>query len=139
MAALRRRTRPAKTVERYDPHWARTPGGRYHRLAHLDVEDCNLVGQSGIFVCWHAGVQPTWVYVGRADDLAAAIAAIAEDERIVSYEAHGGLFITWACVRGEYCEGMVLYLTRALNPLVRDFVDPDDEDAFPIPVRSPGA
>ncbi len=137
-AARPRSRRPAPVVQRYDPHWARTPSGRFHRLAHLDPDEHDLAGQVGLFVCWHAGVSPAWVYVGWSTDLAEAIASLAGDERITVHEVNGGLFVTWAHVRSEYCAGMVDHLTRTLRPLIANPAIKNGEE-FPIPVRPPGA
>ena len=108
----------------FNPNWARSPRGLFFRLIHLDPEEEGLSGVGGIFVVWHAGVRPRWVYVSATDDLAAAIHRLADDADVMSYEVNGGLFVSWALVRPEYRSGAVAYLTGRLRPAIGSDVHP---------------
>lgn len=121
--------------ERYDPAWVRTPRGRYFRLVHLDPEAEDLSGAGGVLVVWHAGLWPAWVYVAAASDLARALHHLADDDDIMSYEANGGLYVTWSFLRPEYRDGVVAYLVERLRPKV--LPNPAAANAVPIPVLSP--
>ncbi len=123
---------------RFDPNWARSASGRYQRLVFLEPDRVGLAGESGIFVIWHAGVAPAWIYVDHASDLGEALLAAMADPVIMSYEANGGLFVTWAGIAPDYCEGMVCHLARALRPVIKPRSCNLDE-AFPIPVVAPGS
>lgn len=125
------------SAPRYDPQWARTATGKFHRLPHLDPEAEQLASTSGVFVIWHAGVRPAWVYVDHSSNLAQALHAAAADETIMSYEANGGLYVTWARIPADHHEGVTAHLTATLRPRVPPRAALPD-DAFPIPVLAPG-
>ncbi len=74
-----------------DVDWVRNSRGKFHRLLHLDTTSEGLKGLSGVYVIWHSGVKPGWVYVGRADNLASALDAAQDNEDIDEYEINGGL------------------------------------------------
>ena len=99
-----------------DPEWVRNKRGKFHRLTHLDTTAEGLTGASGVYVIWHSGVKPGWVYVGRSDNLAAAIDAAVDDGDIMSYEINGGLFVTWSPVLKNMQNGVVRFLTDTMKP-----------------------
>jgi len=111
---------PAYEGPPLDPEWVRNARGKFYRLSMLDTVAEGLKGLSGVFVIWHSGVKPQWVYVGHSDDLASAIDAAAEDEDIGSYEINGGLFVTWSPVRKERQPGVVKFLHEAMKPAVQN-------------------
>jgi hypothetical protein len=120
-----------------DPHWQRSRVGRFHRLVYLYPEDEDLAGVSAVYVMWHGGSQPEWVFVGHTDDLAQALNAHADDPALTAYDTRGGLFVTWALIRDEYQPGVVRYLTAELKPVVENSKLPGD-DVQPIAVLLPG-
>ena len=122
--------------DRPDPKWARTSTGFYHRLVNIDPEASGLKGTSGVYVVWHTGARPTWLYVGRSEDLATTFYGLADDQDIMTYEIHGGVYATWALIRPEFQSGVVGYLNRSLRPKIKN---PDHVDlvADPVPVRPP--
>ena len=124
---------PAFTVPQ-DPQWARSPKGGSFNFMRLDPEEYDLAKASGVFVIWHGGVKPEWLYVGRSDDLASALHALGDNEDILSYENRGGVFVTWAFVKNDFQDGVVFYLTDLLKPLVEN---PGVKKATPIPVTTP--
>lgn len=97
-------------------------------------------GLGGVYVVWHKGVRPEWVYVGATDDLAQALARALDDDEIFAYEPRGGLWCTWALIRPEYRNGAVAYLRRLLNPVVDPRAgDELDLDAVqPVAIQPPG-
>jgi hypothetical protein len=94
----------------------------------------------GVYVVWHGGIRPQWVFVGESPSLGRAIDAVANDRDILQYQTHGGLFVSWAIVKEDWRRGIVLYLTRALKPLVANPRAPAGETEYtkPIPVLVPG-
>ena len=124
-------------AEARDPKWARSPAGKYHRFVLLDPTQAGLKGVSAVFVMWHSGVRPRWVYVGRTTDLAASLEIIPDNDDIMQYEVNGGLFITWSLVREEMQPGVVRYLSAALEPRVANSERPGKR-VTPIPVLVPG-
>jgi hypothetical protein len=103
-----------------DPQWARSPTGRFHRFIHLDPEERGLSGVTGVFVLWHGGVKPEWVYVAKAKDLAAALHEVAKDEDVMYYEVRGGLFVTWSPILPQYQDGVVRFLAESLKPVIEN-------------------
>jgi hypothetical protein len=123
-----------------DPSWVRTEKGRFFRLLDLDPAQAGIAGVGGVFVIWHRGIRPEWVYAGASDDLGEALTKAAEDEEILSYEVHGGLSCTWAPIRKEYRPGVVRYLREVLRTVVsaRAGDGIDETSVEPIAVKSPG-
>ena len=101
-----------------DPGWARTEKGGFHRLEDLDPEDLGLMGQGGVFIIWHGGVRPAFVYAGAATDLARALHRVGDDDRVMGFSVNGGLFVTWAPVVPKYRPGAAKFLQRTLKPEV---------------------
>lgn len=121
-----------------DPIWARDSRGRFHRFLPLDPEEEGLNGKGGVFVIWHAGMQPAWVYVGQSEDLAGTLHMVGNDKDILSFEVNGGLFVTWSFVLKEFRNGVVRYLEETLHPLVPTQNDWPQETQ-PVAVFSPGS
>lgn len=120
-----------------DPNWAKTPSGKYHRLAHLDPDDGGLKGAPAVFVIWHSGVRPRWVYVGGTANLAASLERVLGNDDIMQYEVNGGLFITWSGIREKMQPGVIHYLDSVLEPLVASPERPAKR-VTPVPVLIPG-
>ncbi len=123
-------------VDAPDPRWVRSATGRFHRLVHLDPEAEGLKGVHGVYVVWHSGVKPMWVFIGKSKSLADTFHDLGDDQDIMSYEIHGGLFVTWAPIRDEFQDGVVRYLNLNLKPLVRNPALPG-ADVEPIAVMPP--
>lgn len=120
-------------TEPLDPQWARPPKGGYFRFVHLDPEEYDLEKASGVYVIWHGGVRPEWLYVGCTDDLASALFAAGDNDDIMEQEVRGGLFVTWAFVKKEFQGGVVKYLVDVLKPVVGSAGAKGD----PVPVITP--
>lgn len=120
-----------------DPQWAKSPAGRFHRFVHLDPEEAGLSGVSGVFVIWHGGVHPEWVYLGKSRNLASTLHKLGNNQDIMGYEVNGWLFVSWALIRDKHQDGVVKYLVAAMKPKVENREAPGDK-AIPIPVLAPG-
>ena len=120
-----------------DPKWSRTASGHFRRFINLDPEAEGLTRASGVFVIWHGGLRPRWVHVGRSDNLAATFHRLADNDDVMGYEVHGGLYVTWALIRREFQGGVAKYLNQAMKPLIEnpDALAADDN---PIAVIFPG-
>jgi hypothetical protein len=123
-----------------DPAWAKSPKGHFFRLSRLEPDQVAQPGQGGVYVIWHKGVKPEWVYVGAADDLAQALMRSIDEEDIFSYEPRGGLWCSWSLIRPEFRDGVVLYLRGLLKPVIepKPGDEVDEEKVSPIPVLAPG-
>ncbi|MDP6603343.1 MAG: hypothetical protein QGG17_04005 [Rhodospirillales bacterium] len=121
-----------------DPKWGRNAARRFHRLVKLESTATGLAGRSGVFVAWHAGVQPRWVYVGRTPDLARAMRDLVHNAEVAAFEARGGVFVTWSFVSDEFQDGVVLFLTDLLEPLVANR-RVRRKGVTPMPVQPPAS
>ncbi|MGB0670531.1 MAG: hypothetical protein ACPGNT_03475 [Rhodospirillales bacterium] len=103
-----------------DIAWALNPRGRFWRLTHLDPEEVGLGGAAGVYVIWHGGVKPRWVFIDRTQNIASALHAAGENDDIMQWEVNGRLFVSWALVKDQYQAGVAAYLNRTLKPLVEN-------------------
>ncbi len=129
--------KPTAPAEPEDPKWARSPSGHFRRFINFDPEEEGLSGKGGVFVVWHGGLRPRWVYAGASADLARALHELADEDEVMAFEVNGGLFLTWAGIRQEYRNGVVKFLNEAMDPLVENPAAFVGDDA-PIPVVFPG-
>ncbi len=136
MAFFKKKKVQIPTGPPQDPKWARSPAGHFYRLIKIKPEA--LKGQSGVYVVWHAGIKPEWVFVGHDDDLESAFENIIANKEIMDLEIRGGLYASWAIIRREFQAGVVRYLIDNLKPLVQNPNAPAKTETV-IPVISPGA
>lgn len=116
----RKKDKPAKGYDGppIDPEWARNRNGKFFRLIHFDPVVEGLRGIGGVFVVWHSGVKPRWVYVAMANDLAPAMEAVMDRDDIMEYDINGGLFITWSPIKDKFRPGVLRYLHENMDTLV---------------------
>ncbi len=115
-----------------DVEWVRNRNGKFHRLIHLDTLVEGLSGIGGVYVIWHSGVKPKWVYIDKAADLAGAIDAALDNNEIMDYEKHGGLFVTWSPIKPEFRGGVLRYLHDNMDPEVPN---PDAKNLKDDPIK----
>ncbi len=123
--------------DRTNPHWAKTPAGKFHRLLFTDPQKLGLSAQSGIIVLWHGGLRPRWIFVDKSKDIASDLDRYLDDDEIMSYDNRGGVFASWAMVRPEYQDGVLKYLLESMSPLI-DHPKPPGKKVEALPVLSPG-
>lgn len=119
--------------------WEHDEYGHYPRLLTLRPDQAGLDGEGGVYVLWHWGNHPEWIYVGASDDLEQSLQFARDTETILTFEPQGGIFVTWAFFKEEYRSGVVNYLRGELLPKV-ELVLPHDRlnpMADPIPVTRP--
>jgi len=120
-----------------DPQWATASGGGYFRLVGLDPEAMGLSGASGIFIVWHGGARPGWVYAAKSQDMEKALFELSENKDVMYFNSRGRLFVSWALIRPEYQDGVLRHLADTLDLQVENPSMPGDKVA-PIPVFPPG-
>lgn len=103
-----------------DVNWSRNEKGKFRRLAMMEVSKENLHGTKAIYVLWHGGMKPGWVYVGMADDLAMDLTDARQNREIMDYDTRGGLFVTWATFPDEMMPGIFAFLNDVLAPEMRN-------------------
>lgn len=115
-----KKKKPTKAYEgpALDPKWARNKRGKFSRLLHLNTLGEGLAGLSGVYVIWHSGVKPGWVYVGKSADLARTLDEALDNDEIMEYEKNGGLFVTWSPIVEKSQDGVLRFLVETMQPKV---------------------
>ena len=117
--------------------WIRSPKNKFYNFLNLEPEEVGLKGVSGVYVIWHGGLRPEWIYIGQTDDLAQAFENLRGNDEVMEFQGHGSLFVTWSEIRQEFQAGVVQYLNNILKPIVAN-PEPPDKDETPIAVYPPG-
>ncbi|MEQ8665523.1 MAG: hypothetical protein RIC16_07340 [Rhodospirillales bacterium] len=125
-----------------DIHWVRNNKGRFHNIIRLDTVSEGLRDRGGVYVLFHGGIKPEWLYVGFSSDLGRQIDPLIDDPRLEEYYNRGGVYVTWAFVADEFRHGIVRYMTEKLKPLLdnpaaRPLCKGPDR-VVPIAVYAPG-
>lgn len=119
-----------------DPEWRKGPRGGFNRLFDVDLDYFALEGKGGVYVLWHKGVQPAWVYIGFTDSLIAALDTAKDNPEFRQYDVNGGLYYSWSPILPEMRYGVVAYLRENLEPLYENLpgeaLPEEDEDGDPI-------
>lgn len=123
-------------TEPVDPNWVNTPTGGFYSFLELDPEEMGLENIGGVYVIWHAGVKPEWVYAGHGANLASEFHNAGNNKDITYYEKNGGLFVAWAPVKDMYRPGVVKFLEESFKTLVAN-PDAYTEKTRPVPVIPP--
>ena len=128
------------TTAPIDPKWARSPSGAFYQLLDVDPDELKIRGVGGVYVVWHGGIRPEWIYAGESPNLGRVLDTLIDNDEITQYKTHGGLFVTWSTVKEEFRRGVLLHLTRALKPKVVNPRAPTEETEHtkPIAVLVPG-
>ncbi len=119
-----------------DPVWAHTSEGGFFSFLDIDPEELGLSGVGGVYMIWHAGIHPEWVFAGHSNDLAAALHGAGGNRDITDYEKNGGLFVTWAPVSEPYRPGVVKYIEHTFRTLIANPGSYSDK-IYPVPVIAP--
>jgi hypothetical protein len=109
--------------------WAKRDNGDWCRLLALDTSQLEA---EGVYLIWHGGDRPGWLWVGKGN-IAARIEAHRADPQIQVYGS-AGLYVTWARVSPGQQEGIESFLGAACNPLFGT----RGGGIKPIPVNLPG-
>jgi hypothetical protein len=106
--------------------WSKNAAGKYRRLAFIELAKENITGMAAIYVLWHGGVKPGWVYVGMAENLAIDLTDARQNRDIMEFDMRGGLFVTWAPINPKAAPGIFAFLTDVLQP---EIINPE-ADAY---------
>jgi drug/metabolite transporter superfamily protein YnfA len=68
--------------------------------------------------------------------LARTFHEVADDEEVMAYDAHGGIFVAWAMIKKEFQNGVVRHLNDALGPKIKNKAGALKK-AKPVPVQPP--
>jgi len=119
-----------------DPGWVHNKDGSFYPFLDLDPESLHLKGVGGVYLIWHAGVHPEWVYAGVTNDMASAFHSAGTEPSINVYDKNGGLFVAWAIIKEEYRRGMVKYIEENFKTLVPNSGSYNDNTQA-VPVFAP--
>lgn len=117
--------------------------GPYPLLDVLPDETVESVsGKSGVFVLWHRGVRPQWLFTGFAADIALAMKDARADADVQKYMLNEGVYVAWAFLSEAESEGVPAYLREQMQPaltmgaLVEKYLLADEAPPteFPMPV-----
>ena len=111
--------------------WGKCTDGKWCKLNTLDLTSKALDGE-GVYIIWHGGRTPRWVYVGQGV-IRDRLSAHRDDPRIQKYVA-SVLYATWAKVGTNDRDGVEAYLAKVCDPLVGE----RRPTAAPISVNLPG-
>ena len=99
-----------------------------------DGPDLKNIG--GVYVVWHRGEQPAWVYVGQSTSLADTFEELLKNDQVMQFHKRGGLYVTWSQILDQYRDGVTRYLVETLQPVSGN--DSYRKNANSIPVMIPG-
>lgn len=89
----------------------------YPLLLEMTDEDLlPLAEKSGVFVLWHRGIRPQWIFCGYSSDLVVALAAARGDHDVQKYALNEGVYVAWAQLSVEDCAGVTLHLRQHMEP-----------------------
>ena len=108
-----------------DVQWHHDVRGYYPRLLRIRPNHDGLDGTGGVYVLWHRGATPHWLYVGATDDLAQAIERARDNDDVLKWEPHGGVYLTWAPIKPEFRDGVVNYLRANIAPMIPGNIEGD--------------
>ncbi|HVI52145.1 MAG TPA: hypothetical protein VM661_13105 [Candidatus Sulfotelmatobacter sp.] len=119
--------------------WEKDEYGHYRRLLSLHPDEEELDGEGGVYVLWHWGQKPEWIHAAATDDLGKALEFARDSESVLTYEPHGGVFVTWAYFKPEFRAGVARYLNDTLEPKLVDILpfDRPDDRVDPVAVQAP--
>lgn len=121
-----------------DVAWSKNPSGKFRRLPFIELAKENISGVQAIFVLWHGGVKPGWVYVGLGDDLAMDLTDARQNAAIMEYDMRGGLYVTWQVFPKNLAPGVFAFLTDVLQPEIRNPEADMYKNKTPVKVLPPG-
>ncbi len=119
--------------------WHHDQNGYYPRLIPLHPALEGLDGVGGVYLLWHRGLDPHWIYIGATSDLGKSLSRARDAEKVLEFEVHGGVYVTWTPIKTQYRDGVVNYLRHTLKPLIIENMDDDRRDATApfVPVLPP--
>ncbi len=122
-----------------DPQWWRPSGGYYLRLLSIQLDLGALRGIGGVYVLWHRGVKPGWLYAAATADLGRSLAECRDHPAILSYESRGSVYVTWSRVAPKFRASVVNYLRDAMSLEFGESMSWDDpaKKAAPLAVKFP--
>ena len=96
--------------------WIKCQGDVWGKLNTVNLGHKHFDSMSGIYIIWHGGSTPATVRVGQGN-IRERLAQHRKDSEVQKYEPEG-LYVTWASVSNQFCDGVESYLAWKLQPKV---------------------
>jgi hypothetical protein len=100
--------------------WTKCAGNAWCQLEKVDVA---RVASSGVFIVWASSQRPRAVRIGYGP-IAQRVRAQRHDANVMRYRKTGTLYVTWVALPDYESQGVMIYLSNALRPFVRDPLPP---------------
>ncbi len=98
--------------------WIKCRGGEWCELNRLDLSHKNLKNIDGVFILWYGKDDRTILRTGNGR-IATLLLENREDIAIQAFSKYG-LYVTWALVPMFKRKGVEIYLSKTLNPKIKD-------------------
>jgi hypothetical protein len=96
--------------------WIKCEGDLWCNFFRLNLEHSHFIGLGGVYIIWHGGQDARTVYVGQGQ-IAERLASHRKEKEFIEYSSRG-LFVTWAQVDPASRDGIELFLSQRLNPII---------------------
>lgn len=111
--------------------WFKSFGDRWCDLLEINQNHNRFNGMRGVYIIWHEGKKPVVLKVGQGI-VSDCLVENKEDYIVVAYGQYG-LYVTWAKVSEDDCDGVERYIGEALKPIIGHRLP----DVQPIEVNLP--
>lgn len=106
-----------------DLQWIKCQDDVWCKLNTVNLHHKHFDSMSGVYIIWHGGSAPATVRVGQGN-IRQRLTEHRVDPEIQKYEPEG-LYVTWAFVSSQSCDGVERYLAWKLQPKVGErYPDP---------------
>jgi hypothetical protein len=112
-------------------NWLKCQGDVWCKLNSVNLDHAHFDFMDGVYIIWHGGPKAHTVRVGQGR-IRERLKQHRVDSDIQQYSSLE-LYVTWAPVAPSNRDGIELYLSKSLKPLVGDRYP----DTIPIPVNLP--
>ncbi len=111
--------------------WFKSFENSWCDLLEINQNHNHFNGTRGIYIIWHEGKKPVVLKVGQG--LIRDCLVENKEDYIVAAYGQYGLYVTWAKVAEDDCDGVERYVGEALKPIIGHRLP----DAQPIEVNLP--
>lgn len=112
-------------------NWIKYNSGKWCPLNSLDLRSPHFDDFKGVYIIWHGGKKPAVVRVGQGE-IRDRLTHHKNDWEIQAYKELG-LYVTWAKAAKEHRDGIEVYLSKKLKPMVRRHITTAKEITVNLP------
>jgi hypothetical protein len=111
--------------------WTKCQGEVWCKLHFVNLDHEHFNNLEGVYVIWHGGQTPSTVYVGKGV-IRDRLKFQRSNPAIKQFE-NLGLFVTWTSIPREQQDGVGIFLSQKLKPMVAE----QFQSATPVEINSP--